>query len=190
MEKALFDALVQSLKEANAIARGEAPASRRIKVTTPDAKAVREQMSADQKARLDAVAAMPDEQIDYTDAPHLPDAVWTKAAGDALPPERTKLGSMLASIAREAGGLTDAEAEAFNQLRDKEPAIQVGETSPHEIGGLSPADRQCVVQALLAPPPPSPALDRAFSRRSDLLVDGALSKESGSAARLRRNDTD
>jgi uncharacterized protein (DUF4415 family) len=32
-----------------------------------------------QKARLAAVAAMPDEQIDYTDAPHLPDAVWAKA---------------------------------------------------------------------------------------------------------------
>ena len=132
------------------------------------------QLSAEQKARLDAVAAMPDEQIDYSDA-H---------------PERVKLGSMLASIAREAGGLTDAEAEAFNQLRDKEPAIPVGETSPHEIGGLSPADQQCIAQALLAPPPPSPALDRAFSRRSDLLVDGALSQESGSAARLRCNETD
>lgn len=38
------------------------------------------------------------------------------------PPERVKLGSLLASIAREAGGLTDAEAEYFNQLRDKTPA--------------------------------------------------------------------
>lgn len=32
-----------------------------------------------QKARLTAVAAMLDEQIDYSDAPHLPDAVWAKA---------------------------------------------------------------------------------------------------------------
>lgn len=32
-----------------------------------------------QKARLAAVAAMSDEQIDYSDAPHLPDAVWAKA---------------------------------------------------------------------------------------------------------------
>ncbi|ARO32771.1 plasmid stability protein StbC (plasmid) [Rhizobium sp. NXC14] len=38
------------------------------------------------------------------------------------PPERVKLGSLLASIARDAGGLTDAEAEHFNQLRDKTPA--------------------------------------------------------------------
>jgi len=38
------------------------------------------------------------------------------------PPERIKLGSLLASIAREAGGLTDAEAEQINQLRDKTPA--------------------------------------------------------------------
>ena len=30
--------------------------------------------------------------------------------------------SLLASIAREAGGLTDDEAERFNQLRDKTPA--------------------------------------------------------------------
>jgi plasmid stability protein len=39
----------------------------------------------------------------------------------ARPLERVKLGSLLASIAREAGGLTDAEAEHFNQ-RDKTPA--------------------------------------------------------------------
>jgi uncharacterized protein (DUF4415 family) len=32
-----------------------------------------------QKARLTTVAVMPNEQIDYTDAPHLPDAVWAKA---------------------------------------------------------------------------------------------------------------
>ncbi len=38
------------------------------------------------------------------------------------PPERVKLGSLLQSIAREAGGLTDAEAEYFDQLRDKTPA--------------------------------------------------------------------
>ena len=39
-----------------------------------------------------------------------------------LPPERVKLGSMLASIAREAEGMTDAEVEGINQLRDKTPA--------------------------------------------------------------------
>jgi uncharacterized protein (DUF4415 family) len=33
----------------------------------------------EQKARLAALAAMPDEQIDYSDAPFLPDAVWVKA---------------------------------------------------------------------------------------------------------------
>lgn len=38
-------------------------------------------LSAGQKARLAAVASMPDEQIDYSDAPVLPDAVWMKAAG-------------------------------------------------------------------------------------------------------------
>ena len=38
------------------------------------------------------------------------------------PAGRIKLGSLLADIAREAGGLTDAEVEYFNQLRDKTPA--------------------------------------------------------------------
>lgn len=38
------------------------------------------------------------------------------------PPERVKLGSLLTSIAREAGGLNDAETERINQLRDKTPA--------------------------------------------------------------------
>jgi len=40
----------------------------------------------------------------------------------AKPEGRLKLGSLLVSIAREAGGLTDAEAEHFNQLCDKTPA--------------------------------------------------------------------
>lgn len=44
----------------------------------------------------------------------------------ALPPERVKLGSLLASIAREAGGLTDAEVDAINSLRDKSPAEPMG----------------------------------------------------------------
>lgn len=39
----------------------------------------------------------------------------------ARPPERIRLGSLLLSIAQEAGGLTDTEAESFNQLRDKSP---------------------------------------------------------------------
>jgi putative transcriptional regulator len=54
MEQALFDDLVQSLKEAGAIARGEVPASRRIKVAPPDVKAVREQIGLSQSefARL------------------------------------------------------------------------------------------------------------------------------------------
>lgn len=37
-------------------------------------------LTAEQKARLQALAAMPDEQIDYSDTPGLPDAVWMKAA--------------------------------------------------------------------------------------------------------------
>ncbi len=40
----------------------------------------------------------------------------------AKPEGRLKLGTLLTSIAHEAGGLTDAEAESFNQLRDRTPA--------------------------------------------------------------------
>lgn len=40
----------------------------------------------------------------------------------AVRPEgRVKLGSLLTSIAREAGELTDAEAEQFRHLRDRTP---------------------------------------------------------------------
>ena len=54
MEQTLCDDLVQSLKEAKAIAHGEAPASRRFTVTPPDVKAVREQIGLSQSefARL------------------------------------------------------------------------------------------------------------------------------------------
>lgn len=54
MEQVLFDDLVQSLKEAKAIARGQAPASRRFTVTPPDVKVVREQtgLSQSEFARL------------------------------------------------------------------------------------------------------------------------------------------
>lgn len=38
-----------------------------------------------------------------------------------------------------------------------------------EIVRLSLADQECFAQALLAPPQPAPALQRAFARRSKLL---------------------
>lgn len=37
-------------------------------------------LTAQERAQLEAVAAMPDEAIDYSDAPYRPDAVWMKAA--------------------------------------------------------------------------------------------------------------
>jgi uncharacterized protein (DUF4415 family) len=40
------------------------------------------ELTAEQKARLDAVAAMPEDQISYKDAPYLPNAVWLKAAAE------------------------------------------------------------------------------------------------------------
>ncbi|MBS0174998.1 MAG: DUF1778 domain-containing protein [Nitrospira sp.] len=38
-----------------------------------------------------------------------------------------------------------------------------------EIIRLSLADQECFAQALMSPPKPSPALERAFARRSKLL---------------------
>ena len=38
-----------------------------------------------------------------------------------------------------------------------------------EVVRLSLADQECFAQALLSPPQPSPALERAFARRSKLL---------------------
>ncbi|HEV2543818.1 MAG TPA: Arc family DNA-binding protein [Methylobacterium sp.] len=40
----------------------------------------------------------------------------------AKPAGRMKLGSLLSSIARDAGGLTEAEADAFDRFRDRAPA--------------------------------------------------------------------
>jgi uncharacterized protein (DUF4415 family) len=47
-------------------------------------------LTDDQRARLEAVAAMPDDQIDYSDAPFLLDAVWMKAV-DSLPETKTQI---------------------------------------------------------------------------------------------------
>lgn len=43
-----------------------------------------------ERAQLEAIAAMPDEQIDYSDAPYLPDAVWIKAITD-LPANKKQI---------------------------------------------------------------------------------------------------
>jgi putative transcriptional regulator len=54
MKKTLYADLLQSLKEAKAIAKGDAKASRRFQVAEPDAKTVREQtgLSQSEFARL------------------------------------------------------------------------------------------------------------------------------------------
>lgn len=47
-------------------------------------------LTAQQRTELEAVAAMPDEDIDYSDAPYQPDAVWIRAA-KALPPTKKQI---------------------------------------------------------------------------------------------------
>jgi len=39
-----------------------------------------------------------------------------------FPAKRIKLGDLMTSIAKEAGGLTDEEVESINNMRDKTPA--------------------------------------------------------------------
>ena len=48
------------------------------------------QLNTEQKARLDAVALIPDEQIDYSDAPKRVDAQWMKAA-EQLPKSKKQI---------------------------------------------------------------------------------------------------
>lgn len=47
-------------------------------------------LTDDQRARLAAVAAMSDDEIDYSDAPYLPDAVWMKAV-DRMPDTKKQI---------------------------------------------------------------------------------------------------
>jgi len=46
-------------------------------------------LTAQERTEIEAVAVMPDEQIDYTDAPYRPDAVWVKVA--ELPGEKQQI---------------------------------------------------------------------------------------------------
>lgn len=45
-------------------------------------------LTPEERAELEAVAAMPDEQIDYSDAPHRPDAVWMRAVPNTPGPKQ------------------------------------------------------------------------------------------------------
>lgn len=48
-------------------------------------------VTAEQKARLEKLAAMPDDLIDYSDAPYKPDAVWMKAGKLSEPKKQVTL---------------------------------------------------------------------------------------------------
>lgn len=48
-------------------------------------------VTAEQKARLEKLAAMPDDQIDYSDAPYKPDAVWMRASKLPKPKQQVTL---------------------------------------------------------------------------------------------------
>jgi len=48
-------------------------------------------LTEEQKARLDALAAMPEEAIDYSDAPFIPNPVWKKAVAGPPPKKQITL---------------------------------------------------------------------------------------------------
>jgi uncharacterized protein (DUF1778 family) len=76
----------------------------------------------------------------------------------------TELHAMLKRAAAIQGcTMTDFVASAVQEAAQR--AIQQA-----EVIRLSPADQECVAQALLSPPAPSPALKRAFARRRKLLI--------------------
>lgn len=76
----------------------------------------------------------------------------------------TELHAMLKRAAELQGRtMTDFVVEAVQAAAQR--AIEQA-----EVVRLSLADQECFAQALLAPPPPAPALERAFARRSKLLL--------------------
>lgn len=75
----------------------------------------------------------------------------------------TELHGMLKRAAELQGRtMTDFVVEAVQAAAQR--AIEQA-----EVVRLSLADQECFAQALLSPPPPAPALERAFARRSKLL---------------------
>lgn len=42
-------------------------------------------LTAEERAQLEAIEALPDDQIDYSDAPYLPDAQWVKTQQSPRP---------------------------------------------------------------------------------------------------------
>jgi len=75
----------------------------------------------------------------------------------------TELHAMLKRAAEMQGrSLTDFVVSAVQEAAQR--AIEHG-----EVVRLSLADSECFAQALLSPPDPSPALERAFARRRKLL---------------------
>ena len=75
-----------------------------------------EEEERDQQAREDMADVEADRIID-----HQAVQAWTDGRDFDKQDYPEKFGSLLASIAREAGGLTEDEAEQINQLRDKTP---------------------------------------------------------------------
>lgn len=78
-----------------------------------------------------------------------------------------RISTDLHSMLKRAAELQGRTMTDFVVAAVQEAAQQAIEQA--EVVRLSMADQQCFANALLTPPPPSPALERAFSRRRQLL---------------------
>lgn len=78
-----------------------------------------------------------------------------------------RISTDLHSMLKRAAELQGCTMKDFVVSAVQDAAQQVIERA--EVIRLSPADQQCFAQALLSPPKPAPALERAFARRSKLL---------------------
>jgi uncharacterized protein (DUF1778 family) len=93
-----------------------------------------------------------------------------------MPPVATSTARLEARISTELHAMLKRAAELQGRTMTDFVVAAVQDAAQHaieqaEVVRLSLADQECFAQALLSPPEPAPALQRAFERRRRLLRD-------------------
>jgi uncharacterized protein (DUF1778 family) len=93
-----------------------------------------------------------------------------------MPPAATSTARLEARISTELHAMLKRAAELQGRTMTDFVVAAVQDAAQHaieqaEVVRLSLADQECFAQALLSPPEPAPALQRAFERRRRLLRD-------------------
>ncbi len=91
-----------------------------------------------------------------------------------MPPAATSTARLEARISTELHAMLKRAAELQGRTMTDFVVAAVQDAAQHaieqaEVVRLSLADQECFAQALLSPPEPAPALQRAFERRRRLL---------------------